>query len=37
VIVGERELKEKSVVLKNFAKFEQSIVPIEQLIEKIKS
>ncbi|MBE3116838.1 histidine--tRNA ligase, partial [Candidatus Bathyarchaeota archaeon] len=37
VIVGERELKEKSVVLKNFVKFEQSIVPIEQLIEKIKS
>jgi histidyl-tRNA synthetase len=37
VIVGERELKEKSVVLKNFAKFEQSIVTIEQLIEKIKS
>ena len=37
VIVGERELKEKTVVLKNLAKREQSIVPIEQLIEKIKS
>ena len=37
VIVGERELKEGAVVLRNLAKREQTIVPIKELVEKIKS
>ena len=37
VIVGERELKEDAVMLRNLAKREQTIVPIKELIEKIKS
>jgi histidyl-tRNA synthetase len=37
VIVGERELKEKAVVLKDLANRQQSTVPIEKLVEKIKS
>jgi histidyl-tRNA synthetase len=37
VIVGERELKENAVVLKNLANREQSTVPIKDLAEKIKS
>jgi histidyl-tRNA synthetase len=37
VIVGEREMKENSVVLRNLAKREQTIVVIKELIEKIKS
>ena len=37
VIVGERELKEDAVMLKNLAKREQTIVPIKELAEKIKS
>ena len=37
IIVGERELKENSVVLKNLVKHEQSIVLIKELTEKIKS
>jgi len=36
VIVGERELKEKAVVLRNLAKREQKIVKIESIIEAIK-
>ena len=37
VIVGERELKEGAVVLRNLAKREQTIVVIKELVEKIKS
>ena len=37
VIVGERELKEGAVVLKDLANRQQSTVPIEKLVEKIKS
>jgi histidyl-tRNA synthetase len=37
VIVGERELKEGSVVLKDLVKREQSTIPIDKLVEKIKS
>jgi histidyl-tRNA synthetase len=37
VIVGERELKEGAVMLRNLAKREQSIVPIKELAEKIKA
>ncbi len=37
VIVGERELKEGAVMLRNLAKREQTIVPIKELVEKIKS
>ena len=37
VIVGERELKEDSVVLKDLANRTQSIIPIDKLAEKIKS
>ena len=37
VIVGERELKEGAVVLKDLANREQSTVAIEELVEKIKS
>jgi histidyl-tRNA synthetase len=36
VIVGERELKEKAVVLRNLAKREQKTVKIESIIEAIK-
>jgi histidyl-tRNA synthetase len=36
VIVGERELKENAVMLRNLAKREQTIVPITELSEKIK-
>ncbi len=37
VIVGERELKEGAVVLRNLAKREQAIVPLKELAEKIKN
>lgn len=37
VIVGERELKEKAVVLRNLAKRKQKTVKIESIIEAIKS
>jgi histidyl-tRNA synthetase len=37
VIVGERELKDGAVVFKDLANREQSTVPIQDLIEKIKS
>jgi histidyl-tRNA synthetase len=37
VIVGERELKENAVMLRNLAKREQTLVPIKELAEKIKS
>jgi histidyl-tRNA synthetase len=37
VIVGERELKDGAVVLKDLANRQQSTVPIAQLVEKIKS
>jgi histidyl-tRNA synthetase len=37
VIVGERELKEGTVVVKDLAKREQSTVAIQKLVEKIKS
>jgi len=37
VIVGERELKEGAVMLRNLAKREQTIVLIKKLVEKIKS
>ncbi|MCW4024027.1 MAG: histidine--tRNA ligase [Candidatus Bathyarchaeota archaeon] len=37
IIVGERELKESAVMLKDFAKREQSVVPLESLVEKIKN
>ena len=37
VIVGERELKEGAVVLKDLTKREQSIIPIDKLVEKIKN
>ena len=37
VIVGERELKEGSVVLKDLANRQQDTVPIGKLIERIKS
>jgi histidyl-tRNA synthetase len=37
VIVGERELDEESVVLRNLAKREQTIVLIKELVEKIKA
>jgi histidyl-tRNA synthetase len=36
VIVGERELKEDSVVVRDLAKREQSVVAIEKLAEKIR-
>jgi histidyl-tRNA synthetase len=36
VIVGERELKDDSVVVRNLAKREQSVVAIEKLAEKIR-
>jgi histidyl-tRNA synthetase len=36
VLVGERELKEGSVMLKNLANHEQGIVKTAQLVEKIK-
>ena len=37
VIIGERELKDSSVMLKDLANRQQSVVPIVKLIEKIKS
>jgi len=37
VIVGERELKEGSVMLKNLVNREQATVPLKELAEKIKS
>ena len=37
VIVGERELKEGAVVLKDLANRQQSTVPIDKLVEKIKN
>jgi histidyl-tRNA synthetase len=36
VIVGERELKEGASMLRNLSKREQTIVPLKELIEKIK-
>lgn len=36
IIVGERELKEGSVVLRDLSKREQRIVPIEKLVDEIK-
>lgn len=36
IIVGERELKDNSVVLKNLATHEQTIVPIEKIVETIR-
>jgi histidyl-tRNA synthetase len=36
VIVGERELKDGAVVLKDLANRQQSTVPIDKLVEKIK-
>jgi histidyl-tRNA synthetase len=36
VIVGERELRESAVVVKDLVKREQSTVKIEKLFEKIK-
>ncbi len=36
IIVGERELKVNSVVLRNLATREQTIVPLERIVEKIK-
>ena len=36
VIVGERELKEGAVTLKNLAKREQTVVPLKELAEKIQ-
>lgn len=36
VIVGERELKESAVVLKDLANRQQSTIPIDKLVEKIK-
>jgi histidyl-tRNA synthetase len=37
VMVGERELKEGAVVVRNLAKREQSTVKIEEIRDKIKS
>jgi len=37
VIVGERELKESAVMLKDLANRQQSIVPLTKLVEKIKN
>jgi histidyl-tRNA synthetase len=37
VIVGERELKEGAVMLKDLARRQQTTVPIKDLVEKIKS
>jgi histidyl-tRNA synthetase len=37
VIVGERELKEGAVVLKELANRQQNMVPIDKLVEKIKN
>jgi histidyl-tRNA synthetase len=37
VIVGERELREGAVVLKELANRQQSTVPIDKLVEKIKN
>jgi histidyl-tRNA synthetase len=37
VIVGERELKEGAVVIRNLTKREQNTVKIEKIIETIKS
>jgi histidyl-tRNA synthetase len=36
VIVGEKELKQDAVVLRNLAKREQTVVTIRKLTEKIK-
>jgi histidyl-tRNA synthetase len=37
IIVGEKELKEGAVVIRNLMKREQSTVKIEKIIEKLKS
>jgi histidyl-tRNA synthetase len=37
VIVGERELKEGAVVVRDLTKREQSTVKIEKLVDKIKA
>jgi len=36
IIVGEKELKENAVAIRNLAKREQKIVKIEKLVETIK-
>jgi len=36
IIVGEREFREGSVVLRDLSKREQRIVPIEKLVDEIK-
>ena len=36
VIVGEREIKEGSVMVKDLANRQQVMVPIDKLVEKIK-
>jgi histidyl-tRNA synthetase len=36
IIIGERELKEGAVMLKNLAKREQTLVSLKELAEKIK-
>jgi histidyl-tRNA synthetase len=36
VIVGEREMDEDAVVVRDLAKHEQTIIKIEKLLEKIK-
>jgi len=37
VIVGEKELQQNAVVLKNLAKREQTVVAVSSLAEKIRS
>jgi histidyl-tRNA synthetase len=37
VIIGERELKEAAVMLKDLSKRQQCMIPLAQLVEKIKS
>ena len=37
IIIGERELKEGAVMLKNLAKRDQTVVPIKELADKIKN
>ena len=36
IIIGERELKEGAVMLKNLSKREQTTIPITELADKIK-
>ena len=37
VIIGERELKDAAVVVRDLAKREQATVPIAELLDKIKA